>query len=98
MEALEDTAITGNALNSPSCQSVALHTYLSWCCKFEKLPCCEISATAGADKYLGRVSSSSVRMENRLFGNSSIYGIIILFTGSSLNSSPFIMSFERTGK
>lgn len=98
VEALEDTAVTGNTLNCPSCQSIALPTRLSWCCKFEKLPCWEISASAGADKYLGSISSSSVGLENCLFGNRAIYGIIILFTGSSLNSSPFIMSFERTGK
>lgn len=72
--------------------------HLSWCCKFEKLPCYKTSASAGADKKLRRVSSSFVKMENCLFGNSSIYGIINLSTGSSLNSFSFIMSFERIGK
>lgn len=94
VQALEDTTIAGSTLNSLLARALRL----SGCCKPEKLPCCEIPASAAAGKHLGRASSSSAGLENLLFGSSSVYGIIILFTVSSWNSSPFLMSFERTGK
>lgn len=96
VEALEDTAVTGSTFKLPCFAKVLLCIciYYPGVLKFETLPCYETSASA--DKNLRRVPSFFVKMENCLSG--SVYGIINLSTGSSLNSFSFIMFFVRTGK